>query len=92
MQRKRSGQLTRREFLGLPPTPLRVLEDARRVALDEGLRYVYLMNVPGHEGNNTFCEGCGKPVVERVGFKVLADHLSAGRCPSCGISIPGHWA
>ena len=29
----------------LPPTPLHTLKEARQIALDEGLRYVYLGNV-----------------------------------------------
>ncbi|NQT56763.1 MAG: AmmeMemoRadiSam system radical SAM enzyme, partial [Desulfobacteraceae bacterium] len=34
----------------LPATPVRTLEELRDIALKEGIRYVYLGNVPGHKG------------------------------------------
>lgn len=75
----------------LPPTPIRTMEEARELALSVGLKYVYLGNVPGHEANNTFCPGCGKAIVERVGFIVLRNHIERGRCKFCRRSIPGIW-
>ena len=43
----------------LPPTPVATLERAWRAATDQGLRFVYLGNVPGHPAENTVCPGCG---------------------------------
>ncbi len=37
----------------LPPTPIRTLEKARQIVLREGLKYVYVGNIPGHEGEHT---------------------------------------
>jgi len=76
----------------LPPTPVSTLEAARRVALEEGLRFVYVGNIPGHEGENTFCPGCGKEVIARVGYSVDAGRLKKGKCATCGTPIPGIWA
>jgi len=76
----------------LPPTPVSTLEAARRAALEEGLRFVYIGNVPGHEGENTYCPGCGRQVISRFGFKIEALRLKKGRCESCGTPIPGIWA
>jgi len=76
----------------LPPTPVSTLEAARRVALEEGLRFVYVGNIPGHEGENTFCPGCGKEVIARVGYSVDAGGLKKGKCATCGTPIPGIWA
>ncbi|MEM2936419.1 MAG: AmmeMemoRadiSam system radical SAM enzyme, partial [Candidatus Bathyarchaeia archaeon] len=39
----------------LPPTPVSTLERCRNEALAAGLRFVYLGNVPGHRGQNTYC-------------------------------------
>jgi pyruvate formate lyase activating enzyme len=76
----------------LPPTPVSTLEAARQAALGEGLRYVYVGNVPGHEGENTYCHGCGQPVITRVGYSIQAVRLKKGKCATCGTPIPGLWA
>lgn len=72
-----------------PPTPPATVERARRIGLDEGLRYVYAGNVRTREGGTTFCPECGAPVVERSGFAVTRS--CDGRCPSCGAAIDGVW-
>jgi len=76
----------------LPPTPVSTLEAAQRVALEEGLRFVYVGNVPGHGGENTNCPGCGREVISRVGYRVDAGRLKKGKCAICGTPIPGIWA
>ncbi|MDD8025085.1 MAG: AmmeMemoRadiSam system radical SAM enzyme [Acidobacteriota bacterium] len=76
----------------LPPTPVATLEAARRTALAEGLRYVYVGNVPGHEGENTYCPKCRTAVIERSGFEIRANRLKGGACPNCRTPIPGLWA
>ena len=76
----------------LPPTPIEALEKAWKIAQEEGLEYVYIGNVPGHEGNNTFCPQCHKKLIHRVHFAVLANEVKGGKCPSCGYPIRGIWA
>ncbi len=76
---------------GLPPTPVSVLEQARNLAIGAGLKYVYTGNVPGHEGNHTYCPACKTIVIERLGFKVLKDYVEKGKCPKCGAGIAGIW-
>jgi pyruvate formate lyase activating enzyme len=76
----------------LPPTPVATLERAREAALRAGLRYVYVGNVPGHAGNNTYCPKCGRAVIERDGIFLSAIHLKDGRCPACATRIPGVWS
>lgn len=75
----------------LPPTPNTTLEMARNTALAMGIKYVYTGNNPGQEGNHTYCPGCGKKVVERLGFQVLRSLLSRGKCPDCNYQLPGVW-
>ena len=79
------------QMANLPPTPLETLTQARQVAMAEGLRYVYVGNVPGDPGNNTFCPRCGRAVVVRDGFAVLEYHLKGDRCETCDERIPGVW-
>ncbi|MDD6373226.1 MAG: AmmeMemoRadiSam system radical SAM enzyme [Bifidobacteriaceae bacterium] len=78
-----------------PPTPPGTLTRARRIALDEGLHFVYTGNVRDAEGATTYCPGCGEALVARDWFRVTLDRLSApegdGRCPTCGQTIPGVW-
>jgi pyruvate formate lyase activating enzyme len=76
----------------LPPTPVKTLEQARETALDVGLRYVYLSNLPGHDQANTCCPSCGSRLIERVGFNVLNCRIQNGHCPDCGTAIPGMWS
>jgi pyruvate formate lyase activating enzyme len=76
----------------LPPTPVSTLEAARETALGEGLRFVYIGNVPGHEAESTYCPGCGNAAIVRVGYKIEAVRLKKGKCEKCGTSIPGIWA
>jgi pyruvate formate lyase activating enzyme len=76
----------------LPPTPVATLERCRRAAMDEGLRFVYLGNVPGHPGENTYCPGCGRILVRRVGMATVENHLARGACPDCHRTIPGIWS
>jgi pyruvate formate lyase activating enzyme len=75
----------------LPPTPVETLEEARKIALEEGMRFVYVGNVPGHSGNNTYCPACGKAIIVRQGFSVVEYHLKGSVCAYCGESIPGVW-
>lgn len=75
----------------LPATPIETLEKARKIAMDAGLRFVYIGNVPGHSGENTYCPGCGKILIHRYGYAVLENNIKSGRCVSCGKEIPGIW-
>ena len=75
----------------LPPTPTAILERFRALAMKEGIRYVYVGNIPGHEGNNTYCHACGKLLVERRGYFTPVYRLEGGSCKFCGAAIPGVW-
>ena len=75
----------------LPPTPVEMLETLRDIALKEGIHYVYLGNVPGHEGVNTYCPDCKKILIERKGYVIAQYNLNAGHCKFCAATIPGRW-
>ncbi len=76
----------------LPPTPAASLEAARSTALSEGLKFVYIGNVPGNEAENTFCPQCGRLIIQRTGYMVGSIDLKAGRCRFCSREIPGIWS
>jgi pyruvate formate lyase activating enzyme len=75
----------------LPPTPTESLDRAREMALAAGLEYVYIGNVPGHPGENTYCPSCKKVIIARRGYSILANHVVKGKCRFCGKRIPGIW-
>ncbi len=76
----------------LPMTPAATLSAAREAAMAAGLKYVYVGNMPGHEGGDTYCPACRRKVVERMGFTVMKKHLTAGKCAHCGQPIRGVWS
>lgn len=75
-----------------PPTRPEQLRRAREIGFEEGLRYVYTGNLPGDEGEKTFCHHCGEIVIDRTGFSIRQDRIVGGNCPDCGARIPGVWA
>jgi pyruvate formate lyase activating enzyme len=75
----------------LPPTPISTLVDAHNIARQEGLRYVYIGNVPGHKSENTFCARCQNTIVERFQYHIRKIEIQNGKCKFCGNPIPGVW-
>jgi len=75
----------------LPATPVETLEKLRELALREGIHYVYMGNVPGHDGTHTYCHSCSKVVVKRNGYMIQQYHIEDGHCKFCGTLIPGRW-
>ncbi|MBW2972374.1 AmmeMemoRadiSam system radical SAM enzyme [Candidatus Woesearchaeota archaeon] len=76
---------------GLPMTPVSTLESARKVAMDAGMKYVYIGNVPGHDAENTYCPKCGKIVIKRRGYSVDLSGFQDGACRNCGEPVSGVW-
>ncbi|MFZ3063561.1 MAG: AmmeMemoRadiSam system radical SAM enzyme [Actinomycetota bacterium] len=72
------------ELSHLYPTPVRTLERAREIGLEEGLKFVYIGNVPGHPGENTYCPKCKELVVERNGYTITRYEVESGKCKHCG--------
>jgi pyruvate formate lyase activating enzyme len=79
------------KLANLPPTPVESLDQAHQIAGEEGVRFVYVGNVPGHPANNTYCPSCGRAIIVRDSFTVTEYHLSGNKCAFCGATIPGVW-
>jgi pyruvate formate lyase activating enzyme len=71
------------------PTPVATLERAREIGLAEGLKNVFVGNIPGEEGESTICPQCETIVIERRGFTILSQNMEDGRCGNCNQSIAG---
>jgi pyruvate formate lyase activating enzyme len=80
------------KLLNLPPTPVATLERAREIALEKGIHYAYVGNVPGHPGNSTYCPNCGEVVIRRSSFFILEINMKEGRCKLCNHPVAGVWA
>jgi pyruvate formate lyase activating enzyme len=86
-----SGFSPRYKMRHLPPTSLKTLTKAREIAMSEGLVYVYIGNVQSEEGQNTYCPGCKKLLIERKGYTIVQNHVDNGQCPDCKREIYGVW-
>jgi len=72
----------------LPPTPVETLDKLAKIALEEGLKHVYVGNVWGHPLENTYCPKCGYLVIKRHGFYITSWRLSDdNRCPKCNYKL-----
>jgi pyruvate formate lyase activating enzyme len=87
------------KMMDTPPTPPQTLRDARRIAMEAGIRYVYTGNIHDPAGQTTYCRGCGATLIGRDWYDLTAWRLSAeGRCLECGTpcagvfdAAPGSW-
>ncbi|MCX6301628.1 MAG: AmmeMemoRadiSam system radical SAM enzyme [Bacteroidia bacterium] len=75
----------------LPPTPVELLRDALKIAIAEGLKYVYIGNVPGNEMADTKCPSCGTTVIGRQGYRITVNNMEGGKCKNCKNVIDGVW-
>ena len=76
----------------LYPTPIETLKEARTLAMEEGLQYVYIGNVPDSSAESTICPRCKNIVIKRIGYRVKEINISdKGICKFCGNNIPGIW-
>jgi pyruvate formate lyase activating enzyme len=76
-------------LLDAAPTPPATLERAWHLGRDVGLRYVYVGNLPGHHAEHTLCPGCGAVVIERSGYQIRRNALTASHCAACATPIAG---
>ena len=79
---------------GPAPTTARTLMRAANIGRNAGLNFVYAGNLPGMTANleNTYCPTCHGLLIERVGFRILRNTVSNGRCPTCDAPIAGVWS
>ncbi len=72
-----------------PPTSVSALANAREIGMQAGLQYVYTGNIPGDNGENTYCHHCGKLLIERWGFTVRKNRILDDHCVFCKGRVPG---
>lgn len=72
-----------------PSTPVKTLHMAREIGQEAGLHYVYTGNVPGDDGENTYCHQCKGMLIQRYGFSIQRRSLKEGKCLQCGTPLQG---
>lgn len=67
-------------------TPEKTLFKAKKIAMDNGIEYVYIGNIGKLE--NTYCHNCGNLIIMR-NEKVKVLGITDGKCIYCRKKIPG---
>ena len=77
-----------------PPTPPATLLRARKIAIDLGLKYVYVGNVDDVRHQSTYCPSCQALLVERNWYEIGKYNIEGppGSCASCGCAVAGVFA
>ncbi|WP_415898191.1 AmmeMemoRadiSam system radical SAM enzyme [Neptuniibacter sp. QD72_48] len=79
------------KMLDKPRTPSSTLTRARKIAMQNGLRYVYTGNVHDTTGSSTYCHNCGLRLIERDWYQLGEWNLKSGYCVGCGEPLPGRF-
>jgi len=85
--------------LRLDQALVETLERARRIAIENGVRYVYTGNAHDKTGQSTYCYQCGQILIGRDGYLLSEWNLAPdGTCNKCGTACaglfeatPGNW-
>lgn len=72
-------------------TPTSTLNMARNIALNSGIKYVYVGNVHNLEGQTTYCPNCKEPLIIRDWHSVIDIKLKDGKCWKCNSKIAGRF-
>lgn len=73
------------KMLDAESTPKKTLEMCYDIASSNGMKYAYIGNIWGHQGESTKCPDCGEIMIERKGFDLIE---YKDKCDNCGIEIP----
>ncbi|MFH1505052.1 MAG: AmmeMemoRadiSam system radical SAM enzyme [Candidatus Omnitrophota bacterium] len=79
------------KLINLSPTPVSTLLRAKTIAEEQGLKFIYIGNVPQQIGENTICPICKELLIQRQGYSIIENRLKENKCPACGSLIPGIW-
>lgn len=76
------------QVLDTIPTPIETIERAVDIGEREGLRFIYVGNVPDTGRQHTRCPDCGETVIRRSLMRVTEQRLKEGKCGNCGATLP----
>ena len=71
-------------------TTMGTMFEAYGIAKEEGIKYVYLGNVPNDYVGDVICPHCEKKVIGRYGYELINNNIGLmGRCNYCGKQVDG---
>ena len=74
----------------VPATPASTLTRARRIAIENGVRYAYTGNVHDKAGDSTYCHQCGQLLIGRDWYELSDWNLvNGGHCSQCNAKLAG---
>ncbi|MEM3362222.1 MAG: AmmeMemoRadiSam system radical SAM enzyme [Candidatus Anstonellaceae archaeon] len=72
------------------PTPYNTLKKAKKIALENGLKYVYIGNTDIEGAEDTICPECGELLIKRNRFYIEKNVFEKSKepfCPNCNKKI-----
>lgn len=74
----------------LPRTPAETLLRARRIAIEKGIRYVYVGNVHDKAASSTYCYNCNQLLIGRDWYALSDWQIdNMGQCNNCLAPVAG---
>ena len=70
-------------------TPEKTLTNARKIAIDSGIKFCYVGNVHNKEGQTTYCPNCNEKLIKRDWHSVISNKIINGCCKNCGQKTEG---
>lgn len=72
-------------YTNVKRTSIEFLEKARKIALELGMKYVYIGNTYEEDHSNIYCKSCGEIMIKRFGLYTEIGKLSSkSKCLNCG--------
>lgn len=75
----------------LPQTSIAALEEAYKIGISSGLKYVYIGNIVDNKRDTTYCSKCMEPLLIREWGKIDLFNIQDGNCSKCKTKIEGVW-
>ncbi|MCP4152265.1 MAG: AmmeMemoRadiSam system radical SAM enzyme [bacterium] len=72
----------------IPPTPPETILKARKIAMDNGIKFAYAGNMLS-DAENTYCPSCSKLLIERMRYATRIVGMKSNKCKYCSVTIPG---
>lgn len=77
------------KMTNVPATTPSLLLKLRKIALETGLKYVYVGNISDTDASSTYCHNCQTLLIRRSWYSTEVVNMKKGKCLKCDNIIPG---